>query len=66
LADKTDAEEESDYKSEAEENYFNHLELALAEPEEKQRGLLRKHYFFLPVEGQEEEEYGWGKNVGFT
>jgi hypothetical protein len=54
----TDDEDEGAYEFEAEEDYLSNLEAALAEPEEQERGLPRRHYFVHPEEGQEEEDHG--------
>jgi hypothetical protein len=63
---KTDDEDEGAYESEAEEDYLSNLEAALAELEEQECGLHRRHYFVPLEEGQEEEDHGWGEEVGFT
>jgi hypothetical protein len=62
----TDDEDEGANESEAEEDYLSNLEAVLAEPEEQEHGLSRRHYFVHPEEGQEEEDHGWGEEVGFT
>jgi hypothetical protein len=65
-ADETEPEEEGEYEFDAEEDYLSHLEAALAEPEDQEHGLSRRHYVVLLVEGEEEQEHGWREEVGFT
>jgi hypothetical protein len=42
------------------------LEAALERPEEEHFGLPKRHYFVPPEGAQEEEDPGWGEEIGFS